>query len=83
MSQQAQDDHYGSRAAAAMDYAAAVNEEVRDLLAAGADIVQLDEPYMQARPEAGARVRARGAEPRPSKASAARPACTSASATRR
>jgi 5-methyltetrahydropteroyltriglutamate--homocysteine methyltransferase len=51
MSQQAQDDHYGSRAAAAMDYAAAVNAEVRDLLAAGADIVQLDEPYMQARPE--------------------------------
>ena len=34
-----------------MDYAAAVNEEVRDLFAAGADIVQLDEPYMQARPE--------------------------------
>jgi 5-methyltetrahydropteroyltriglutamate--homocysteine methyltransferase len=51
MSQQAQDDHYGSRAAAAMDYAAAVKEEVMDLLAAGADIVQLDEPYMQARPE--------------------------------
>lgn len=51
MSQQAQDDHYGSRAAAAMDYARAVNEEVRDLLAAGADIVQLDEPYMQARPD--------------------------------
>ncbi len=51
MSQQAQDDHYGSRAAAAMDYAKAVNEEIRDLLAAGADIVQLDEPYMQARPE--------------------------------
>jgi 5-methyltetrahydropteroyltriglutamate--homocysteine methyltransferase len=52
MSQQAQDDHYGSRGAAAMDYAAAVNAEVRDLLAAGADVVQLDEPYMQARPEA-------------------------------
>ena len=51
MSQQAQDDYYGSRADAAMDYAAAVREEVRDLLAAGADIVQLDEPYMQARPE--------------------------------
>ena len=34
-----------------MDYAAAVNEEIRDLLAAGADIVQIDEPYMQARPE--------------------------------
>jgi len=51
MSQQAQDDFYGSRAAAAMDYAQAVREEVMDLLAAGADIVQLDEPYMQARPE--------------------------------
>ena len=34
-----------------MDYAAAVNEEIRDLLAAGADVVQLDEPYLQARPE--------------------------------
>ena len=34
-----------------MDYAAAVNEEIRELLAAGADVVQIDEPYMQARPE--------------------------------
>src|SRR5216117_2552193 len=51
MSQQAQNDHYSSEAAAAMDYAAAVNEEIRDLFAAGADIVQVDEPYMQARPE--------------------------------
>ena len=52
MAQQAQIDHYGgSRELAAMDYAAAVNEEIRDLFAAGADIVQLDEPYMQARPE--------------------------------
>ena len=32
-----------------MDYAAAMNEEIRDLFAAGADVVQLDEPYMQAR----------------------------------
>jgi len=55
MSQQAQIDHYGgSRELAAMDYAAAVNEEIRDLFANGADIVQIDEPYMQARPE-GAR----------------------------
>lgn len=52
MSQQAQDDYYGSPAEAAMAYADAVNEEVRDLFAAGADVVQLDEPYMQARPEA-------------------------------
>ena len=51
MSQQAQNDFYPSAAEAAMDYAAAVNEEIRDLFAAGADIVQIDEPYMQARPE--------------------------------
>ena len=52
MSQQAQIDHYGgSRELAAMDYAVAVNEEIRDLFAAGADIVQIDEPYMQARPD--------------------------------
>ena len=51
MSQQAQNDYYRSAAEAAMDYAAAVNEEIRDLFAAGADIVQIDEPYMQARPE--------------------------------
>jgi 5-methyltetrahydropteroyltriglutamate--homocysteine methyltransferase len=51
MAQQAQNDYYRSEEEAAMDYAAAVNEEVRDLFAAGADIVQVDEPYMQARPE--------------------------------
>jgi 5-methyltetrahydropteroyltriglutamate--homocysteine methyltransferase len=34
-----------------LDYAAAVNVEIKDLFAAGADIVQIDEPYMQARPE--------------------------------
>jgi len=51
MSCQAQNDHYASDEAAAMDYAAAVNAEIRDLFAAGADIVQIDEPYMQARPE--------------------------------
>ncbi|HET7672600.1 MAG TPA: uroporphyrinogen decarboxylase family protein [Burkholderiales bacterium] len=51
MSQQAQNDFYKSPAEAAMDYAAAVNEEIRDLFAAGADVVQIDEPYMQARPE--------------------------------
>ncbi|HEY7592920.1 MAG TPA: 5-methyltetrahydropteroyltriglutamate--homocysteine methyltransferase [Actinophytocola sp.] len=52
MSQQAQNDHYPDAEAAAMDYAAAVNAEIRDLFAAGADIVQIDEPYMQARPDA-------------------------------
>ena len=52
MAQQAQIDYYGgSRKLAAMDYAAAVNLEIRDLFAAGADVVQIDEPYMQARPE--------------------------------
>ena len=51
MSQQAQNDFYESEEELALDYAAAVNEEIRDLFAAGADIVQLDEPYMQARPE--------------------------------
>jgi 5-methyltetrahydropteroyltriglutamate--homocysteine methyltransferase len=51
MSQQAQNDYYPSDEAAAMDYAVAVNEEIRDLFGAGADIVQIDEPYMQARPE--------------------------------
>jgi len=51
MSQQAQNDYYQSLEEMAMDYAAAVNEEIRDLFAAGADIVQIDEPYMQARPE--------------------------------
>jgi len=51
MSQQAQNDFYSSEEEAALDYAAAVNEEIRDLFAAGADIVQIDEPYMQARPE--------------------------------
>jgi 5-methyltetrahydropteroyltriglutamate--homocysteine methyltransferase len=50
MSQQAQNDFYKDEAEMAMDYAAAVNAEIRDLFAAGADIVQVDEPYMQARP---------------------------------
>src|SRR5215467_7654506 len=51
MSQQAQNDFYKSEAEMALDYAAAVNEEIRDLFSAGADFVQIDEPYMQARPE--------------------------------
>jgi 5-methyltetrahydropteroyltriglutamate--homocysteine methyltransferase len=51
MSQQAQNDHYPSRRDAAMDYARAVRQEIADLFAAGADIVQLDEPYLQGRPE--------------------------------
>jgi 5-methyltetrahydropteroyltriglutamate--homocysteine methyltransferase len=51
MSQQAQNDFYQNEEELAFDYAAAVNEEIKDLFAAGADIVQIDEPYMQARPE--------------------------------
>lgn len=52
MAQQAQNDHYPTLREAALDYAAAVNEEIRDLFAAGTDVVQIDEPYMQARPDA-------------------------------
>jgi 5-methyltetrahydropteroyltriglutamate--homocysteine methyltransferase len=49
MAQQAQNDAYASDAELALDYAAAVNAEIKDLFAAGADIVQVDEPYLQAR----------------------------------
>ncbi len=52
MAQQAQIDHYGGeRRLAALDYATAVNAEIKDLFRAGADVVQIDEPYMQARPD--------------------------------
>src|SRR5918911_647424 len=51
MAQQAQDDYYGDERALALAYADAVNEELHDLKAAGADVVQIDEPYLQARPE--------------------------------
>ncbi|MGH7771826.1 MAG: 5-methyltetrahydropteroyltriglutamate--homocysteine methyltransferase [Candidatus Binatia bacterium] len=51
MTQQVQNDYYNMEEEAAMDYAAAVNEEIRDLFVAGADVVQIDEPYMQARSE--------------------------------
>src|ERR1700732_1887236 len=50
MTQQAQNDFYASEEELSLDYAAAVNEEIKDLFAAGADVVQIDEPYMQARP---------------------------------
>jgi 5-methyltetrahydropteroyltriglutamate--homocysteine methyltransferase len=59
MTQQTQDEHYKDERAMALDFAEAVNEEVRGLFAAGADVVQLDEPYLQARPE---RARAYGVE---------------------
>src|SRR5262245_12267679 len=51
MTQLAKNDHYASEADLALDYAAAVNAEIRDLFDAGADVVQIDEPYMQAHPE--------------------------------
>ena len=47
MAQQAQDDYYNDEAALALGYAGAVNEEIKDLFRAGADIVQIDEPYLQ------------------------------------
>jgi 5-methyltetrahydropteroyltriglutamate--homocysteine methyltransferase len=51
MTHQAQNDHYAEERSLALAYAEAVNEELRDLKAAGADLVQIDEPYLQARPE--------------------------------
>jgi 5-methyltetrahydropteroyltriglutamate--homocysteine methyltransferase len=51
MVQQAQDDFYGDPAALAMDYAIALNEEAHDLKRAGADVIQFDEPWLQAFPE--------------------------------
>jgi 5-methyltetrahydropteroyltriglutamate--homocysteine methyltransferase len=51
MTQQAQDDHYADERSLALAYAEALNDELRDLKAAGADVVQIDEPYLQARPE--------------------------------
>jgi 5-methyltetrahydropteroyltriglutamate--homocysteine methyltransferase len=55
MAQQAQDEHYGDEEALAMAFAAAVNEEARELRAAGADVIQLDEPWLQARADRAAR----------------------------
>jgi 5-methyltetrahydropteroyltriglutamate--homocysteine methyltransferase len=51
MTQQAQNDHYPDERSLALAYAEAVNEELQDLKAAGADVVQIDEPYLQACPE--------------------------------
>jgi len=51
MAQQCEDQYYGDEEALALDYAAALNAEIKDLFAAGADVVQLDDPWMQARPE--------------------------------
>ncbi|HVD29326.1 MAG TPA: hypothetical protein VNC79_12635, partial [Mycobacteriales bacterium] len=51
MAQQAQYDHYGDDRLLALAYADVVRAEIADLFAAGADIVQIDEPWLQARPE--------------------------------
>jgi 5-methyltetrahydropteroyltriglutamate--homocysteine methyltransferase len=51
MSKQAQDDYYKDEEAVALAYAAAVNDEIKDLFAAGADVVQIDEPWMQQHPD--------------------------------
>jgi len=51
MSRQSQDDYYGNAEAVAMDFAVAVNAEIKDLFAAGADVVQVDEPWMQQYPD--------------------------------
>jgi len=55
MSAQCQDDFYGDAERLALDYAGAVNAEIKDLFAAGADVVQIDEPWMQSRPDAARR----------------------------
>jgi 5-methyltetrahydropteroyltriglutamate--homocysteine methyltransferase len=51
MSEQVQDDFYRDEEQLALDYGAAVNAEIKDLFTAGADIVQIDEPWMQSRPD--------------------------------
>jgi len=62
MSQQAQNDFYKDEQELVLDYAAAVNAEIKDLFKAGADIVQIDEPYMQARPDKARKIGLRGLE---------------------
>ena len=83
MAQQAQDDFYRDEEAMALDYADAVNAEIKDLFAAGADMVQIDEPWMQAQPGEGARNTASRRSTARSTASPARSRCISASAMRR
>jgi 5-methyltetrahydropteroyltriglutamate--homocysteine methyltransferase len=62
MSQQAQNDFYKDEQEMVLDYAVAVNAEIKDLFKAGADIVQIDEPYMQARPDKARQIGLRGLE---------------------
>ena len=82
MAQQAQNDYYEHEEEVAFAYADAIREEILDLFAAGADIVQLDEPWMEARPEQARRY-AVETVPRALDGVEGRPRCTSASATRR
>ena len=56
MSRQAKNEFYKDEEELVMDYAAAVNAEIRDLKAAGADVIQLDEPWLQARAEEARRL---------------------------
>jgi 5-methyltetrahydropteroyltriglutamate--homocysteine methyltransferase len=56
MSRQAKNEFYKDEEELVMDYAAAVNAEARDLKAAGGDVIQLDEPWLQARPEEAPRL---------------------------
>ena len=81
MSQQAQNDFYETDEELALDYAAAVNEEIKDLFAAGADVVQIDEPYMQARAGEGTALRAAGGRTRARRRDRHDRRSTSASAT--
>ena len=79
---QAQDDFYDDAEAMALDYAAALNAEIKDLFAAGADIVQIDEPWMQQHPAGREALRPQGARPRARRRGPARSPCICASATR-
>ncbi len=79
MSKQAQNEFYASDEAMALDYAAAVNDEIKDLFAAGADVVQIDEPWMQQHPARRANTASRHSTAR-STVSAAPSPCTCASA---
>jgi 5-methyltetrahydropteroyltriglutamate--homocysteine methyltransferase len=60
MAQQAQNDFYKDEEELILAYAAAVNAEAKALKAAGADVIQLDEPYLQARPEKAKRFGVKG-----------------------
>ena len=82
MTQQAQNDYYEHEEELALAYADVVNEEIADLFAAGADIVQLDEPWMESRAEQARALRAADAQARARRRRPARRRCTSASATR-